>query len=67
MGGVNGLYQEELKQALFSLLAEKGAKLMGVADLSGIVGGEMQTGISVAVPVPKNIVMNLKTAPTKEY
>ncbi len=67
MGGVNGLYQEELKQALFSLLAEKGAKLMGVADLSGIVGGEMQTGISVAVPVPKNIVRNLKTAPTKEY
>ena len=64
---MNKLQHEELKQALFSLLAEKGAKLMGVADLSGIVGGEMQTGVSVAVPVPKNIVRDLQTAPTKEY
>lgn len=27
----------------------------------------MQTGISVAVPVPKHIVRDLQTAPTKEY
>ena len=47
------MQQEKLKQALFSLLAKKGAKLIGAADLSGIVNGEMQMGISVAVPVPK--------------
>ncbi len=61
------MQQEKLKQALFSLLAKKGAKLIGAADLSGIVNGEMQMGISVAVPVPKNIVKDLQTAPTKEY
>lgn len=61
------MYNQELKRALFSILTEKGAKLMGVADLSGIVNGEMQTGVSVAVPVPVNIVKDLQTAPTKEY
>lgn len=64
---MNGLRSDELKQALFSLLAEKGAKLMGVADLSGIIGAEMQTGVSVAIPVPSNIVEDLETAPTQEY
>ncbi len=56
-----------LKKELFSLLEEKGAKLMGVADLTGIVDGEMKRGVSVAIPVPKNIVRDLQTAPTKEY
>lgn len=64
---VNGLPQAELKQALFSILAEKGAKRMGAADLSGIVRGGMPMGVSVAVPVPKHIVKDLQTAPTKEY
>lgn len=40
---------------------------MGVADLSGVVSGKMQTGVSVAVPVPKGIVKDLQSAPTKEY
>ena len=57
---------EKLKRELFSLLTKKGAKLMGVADLSRIVDGVMRTGVSVAVPVPKNIVKDLQTAP-KEY
>lgn len=61
------MHKEELKQALISILKENGAKRVGIADLSGIVGGEMQTGVSVAVPVPKNIVKDLQTAPTKEY
>ena len=55
-----------LKKELFTLLKEKGAKLTGVADLSGVVDGNMKTGVSVAVPVPKHIVQDLKTAPTKE-
>ena len=57
----------QLKQALFDLLWEKGARLMGVADLSGIVSGGMRTGVSVAVPVPRDVVRDLKTAPTREY
>lgn len=56
-----------LKEALFRLLAEKGARLMGIANLTGIVSGSMTTGISVAVPVPRHIVRDLQTAPTKEY
>lgn len=59
--------REELKRALYAVLAEAGANLMGIADLSGIVSGEMQTGVSVAVPVPRNIVRDLQTAPTREY
>lgn len=57
----------DLKRDLFSVLAEAGAKLMGVADLTGIVQGELRTGVSVAVPVPRHIVADLQTAPTKEY
>ena len=58
---------ELLKAELFSVLEKAGAKLIGIADLRGIVKGDMQTGISVAVPVPQHIVRDLQTAPTKEY
>ena len=61
------LRPEELKRELLSLLEKKGAKLMGIADLSGIVDGEARTGVSVAVPLPQSIVRDLQTAPTKEY
>jgi len=56
-----------LKEELFSLLREKGAVLLGVADMTGFVEGPCTTGISVAVPVPRHIVEDLKTAPTLEY
>lgn len=58
---------EKWKRDLFELLSEKGAKLMGVGDLNGVVDGELTIGISVAVPIPKHIVMELETAPTREY
>ncbi|MCI8665433.1 MAG: epoxyqueuosine reductase [Dorea sp.] len=57
----------DLKEELFCLLREKGAKLIGIADLKGVVEGGLKTGISVAVPVPKHIVRDLQHAPTKEY
>ena len=56
-----------LKEELFSLLREKGAVLVGAADMAGFVEGPCTTGVSVAVPVPRHIVEDLKTAPTKEY
>ena len=34
-----------LKDELFNLLQAKGARLMGVADLKGIAGGELTTGV----------------------
>lgn len=58
---------EEIKKELFALLAARGARLMGVGDLRNVVADELTTGISIAVPVPKKIVMDLQTAPTKEY
>ena len=54
-------------KSLFALLREKGAELMGVGDLRGIVDGALITGVSVAVPVPRNIVLDLQTTPTREY
>lgn len=56
-----------LRDELFQILAAKGARLMGVGDLSGIVDGELTTGVSVAVPLPKHVVQDLQTAPTDEY
>lgn len=56
-----------LKGELFEILGEKGAKLMGVGNLSDVISGDMKTGVSVAIPVPRHIVEDLKTAPTREY
>lgn len=56
-----------ITEDLFRLLREKGAKLIGIADLSGIAEGTLTTGISVAVPVPRHIVRDLQDSPTKEY
>lgn len=56
-----------LKEELFRILSEKGAVRMGIADLSDVAEGTMRVGVSVAVPVPKHIVRDLMTAPTKEY
>lgn len=61
---INGRLTEELKDLLF----QKGAKLVGIGNLDG--GKECNnydTGISVAIPLPKNIIRDLQNAPTKEY
>ena len=58
---------EKLKQELLELLKEKGAVLMGVADMQGIENCDYPIGISVVIPIPKHIIEDLKTAPTKEY
>ena len=54
---------EELKQ----LLLDSGAKLVGVGDMSGVAGCDYPVGVSVAIPLPKDLVEQLKTAPTEEY
>lgn len=41
--------------------------MTGIGDLRGIVSGNLTTGIAVAVSIPKNIIRDLQTAPTKEY
>ena len=56
-----------LKEELTQLLRDHGAAFVGVGDLTGVVEGVCTTGVSVAVPVPRNIVADLQTAPTAEY
>lgn len=52
---------------LKNLLYENGAQLVGIGDMHNIEKCEYYIGISVAIPLPKNIICDLKTAPTKEY
>ena len=57
----------DVKEALFQRLEQRGARLMGVADLTGVVDGDLKTGVAVAIPVPKHVVRDLQTGPTREY
>lgn len=58
---------ERLRDELFAVLAEKGAKLMAAGDLTGIAADNCTVGVSVAVPLPRHVVRDLQTAPTAEY
>ena len=54
---------EELKKILF----EKGADLAGVGSLKGVKNCQFQTGVSVAVALPGNVILDLRDGPTEEY
>ena len=54
---------EELKKILF----EKGADLAGVGSLKGVKNCQFQTGVSVAVALPGNVILDLQDGPTEEY
>ena len=56
----------ELTQELKEFLVQAGAKLVGVGDLSGL-GQDYPRGIAVALPLPKQVLQDLQTAPTREY
>lgn len=58
---------DTLKEELFTRLRQEGAVLLGVGDLTGLVEEPWTRGVSVAVPVPRPIVEDLKTAPTVAY
>ena len=60
-----GTNMKGLGERLTEVLKGKGAALVGFADLEGIC--DMPRGVSVAVPLPKNVVEDLKTALTEEY
>lgn len=54
---------EQVKQVLY----EQGAALVGIGDMRPVQVCRFPAGISVAVPIPKHVIEDLKTAPTKEY
>lgn len=57
----------DLTRALKDLMSQKGAKLIGIGSLEEVRDCNYNTGVSAAVPLPENIVRDLKKAPTKEY
>lgn len=66
-GNVAGMMDDALRQSLFSLLADKGAKQIGGSRPFRHCGRGHENRRFGAVPVPKEIVRDLQTAPTKAY
>ena len=54
---------EEVKE----LLCREGAGLVGVGDISQVPNCGYKSGVAIAVPIPKKIIIDLQKAPTKEY
>jgi epoxyqueuosine reductase QueG len=59
MNGISALLKNEL--------TESGASLVGFADLGGISPGDMSSGVSVAVAIPREIVVSIHDGPNMEY
>lgn len=57
----------DLTKELKALLYRHGACLAGIGSLKGIEGCGYDTGVAVAVLLPKNVICDLQEAPTKEY
>ena len=57
----------ELKKELKELLVEKGAVLVGIADMKGIANAKYSTGVAVGIPLPKSLIRELENAPNEEY
>ena len=56
-----------LKEELIQELQNAGAALVGVGDMTAAANCAYPVGIAVAIPVPKNIIIDLQTKPTQEY
>ncbi len=56
-----------LKEELIQKLQNEGAALVGIGDMTDVENCSYPIGIAVAIPVPKNIIIDLQTRPTKEY
>lgn len=54
---------DEIKKHLYCC----GADLIGIGDMSSVENCSFKIGISIAVALPKNIIIDLQKAPTKEY
>lgn len=54
---------EEVKKTLYG----QGADLVGIGDMSNVKNCDFKIGVSVAVSLPRNTIIDLQEAPTKEY
>ena len=57
----------ELTEKLKKFLYCQGADLVGIGDISEVENCNFQIGVSVAVSLPGNVIVDLQKAPTKEY
>lgn len=57
----------ELTEKLKNSLLGNGARLVGVGDMTGVENCEYSKCVSVAIPLPKHLIRDLQTAPTREY
>jgi len=57
----------ELTEELKELLYCQGADLVGIGDISKVRNCNYRIGVSIAVSLPINIIIDLQKAPTKEY
>ncbi len=56
-----------IDEGLEKILSESGASLVGYADLSSAVQGDMNFGVSVAVAIPPQIILSIENGPTMDY
>lgn len=57
----------EIQQKLKSVLIAQGASLVGFADLRPVWKGSLKTGVSVALPLPREVVRPLPNGPVPRY
>lgn len=57
----------DLTDEIKKIMYDCGADLIGIGDMSEVENCNYKTGISIAVALPKDIIMDLQTAPTREY
>ena len=58
---------DSLSTELKSFLLDKGAVLCGFADLNGILDGELNYGVSVAVAIPQKVLASIADGPSRVY
>lgn len=58
---------EQFTEELKTLLSSRGADLVGIGDMRGVETCTFKTGVSVAIALPKDIILDLQEAPTREY
>ena len=49
-----------LGEKLCEILKENGAVLIGYGDVSDIIDSELKTGVSIAIPMPKDMVRSIE-------
>lgn len=61
------IQDRELTKSIKSYLLSQGAALVGVGDMSGVENCPYRYGISIAMSIPSEIVLQVQKKPTPEY